>query len=172
MDPCFGKRPQADEQLSPRTTTTEAAGSGARGLQLLKPAHPGACALQQEATAMRSPCTTEELPPLTTTRERLNTVTKTQGSQNTHRKTLIKKKEKKKSFVSCGFGSVIVQSLGRARLFVTHGLQHTSLPCSSPSPGVCSNSCPLSQGGIQPSHPLSSPSPFALSLPQHQGLFQ
>ena len=25
-----------------------------------------------------------------------------------------------------------------------HGLQHTSLPCPSPSPGVCSNSCPLS----------------------------
>ena len=26
-----------------------------------------------------------------------------------------------------------------------HGLQHTSLPCSSPSPRVCSNSCPLSR---------------------------
>ena len=25
-----------------------------------------------------------------------------------------------------------------------HGLQHARLPCSSPSPGVCSNSCPLS----------------------------
>ena len=25
-----------------------------------------------------------------------------------------------------------------------HGLQHTRLPCSKPSPGVCSNSCPLS----------------------------
>ena len=25
-----------------------------------------------------------------------------------------------------------------------HGLQHTSLHCPSPSPGVCSNSCPLS----------------------------
>ena len=25
---------------------------------------------------------------------------------------------------------------------------------------------------IQPSHPLSSPSPFALNLSQHQGLFQ
>jgi len=27
----------------------------------------------------------------------------------------------------------------------SHGLQHPSLPCSSPSPGACSNSCPLSQ---------------------------
>ena len=26
-----------------------------------------------------------------------------------------------------------------------HGLQHTRLPCPSLSPGVCSNSCPLSQ---------------------------
>ena len=25
-----------------------------------------------------------------------------------------------------------------------HGLQHTRLPCSSPTPGACSNSCPLS----------------------------
>ena len=26
-----------------------------------------------------------------------------------------------------------------------HGLQHSRLPCPSPSPRVCSNSCPLSQ---------------------------
>ena len=26
-----------------------------------------------------------------------------------------------------------------------HGLQHVRLPCLSPSPGACSNSCPLSQ---------------------------
>ena len=26
-----------------------------------------------------------------------------------------------------------------------HGLQHARLPCPSPSPGVCSNLCPLSQ---------------------------
>ena len=26
-----------------------------------------------------------------------------------------------------------------------HGLQHTSLPCLSPSPGVCPSSCPLNQ---------------------------
>ena len=26
-----------------------------------------------------------------------------------------------------------------------HGLQHGRFPCPSPSPGVCSNSCPLSQ---------------------------
>ena len=27
----------------------------------------------------------------------------------------------------------------------THGLQHTRLPCPSPTPGACSNSCPLSR---------------------------
>ena len=26
-----------------------------------------------------------------------------------------------------------------------HGLQHSRLPCPSPSPGICSNSCPLNQ---------------------------
>ena len=26
-----------------------------------------------------------------------------------------------------------------------HGLQHATLPCPSPSPGACSNSCPLNQ---------------------------
>ena len=26
-----------------------------------------------------------------------------------------------------------------------HGLQHARLPCASPTPGACSNSCPLSQ---------------------------
>ena len=29
-----------------------------------------------------------------------------------------------------------------------HGLQHARLPCPSPSPGVCLNSCPLSQRSI------------------------
>ena len=33
-----------------------------------------------------------------------------------------------------------------------HGLQYTRLPCPSPSPGVCSNSCPLSL--IMPSNLL------------------
>ena len=52
-----------------------------------------------------------------------------------------------------------------------HGLQHTRLPCPSPTPGVYSNSCPLSRWCHPTSHPLSSPSP-AFSLSQHQGLFQ
>ena len=49
-----------------------------------------------------------------------------------------------------------------------HGPQHTRRPCPSPTPGVHSDSRPLSQfsDAIQPSHPLSSPSPPApKSLP-------
>ena len=44
------------------------------------------------------------------------------------------------------------------------------LPCPSPTPGACSNSCPLSQWW-QPSHPMSSLSSPAFNLSQHQGLF-
>ena len=52
-----------------------------------------------------------------------------------------------------------------------HGLQHARLPCPSPTPGACSNSCP-SNRWCHPSHPLSSLSPPAFSVSQHQGLFQ
>ena len=53
-----------------------------------------------------------------------------------------------------------------------HGLQDTRLPCPSLSPGVCSNLHPLSRWYHITSHPLSLPSPHALSISQHQGLFQ
>ena len=51
-----------------------------------------------------------------------------------------------------------------------HGLQHTSLLCPPLSPRACSNS--WVNDAIQPSHPLSPPSPPALNFSQHQGLFQ
>ena len=35
--------------------------------------------------------------------------------------------------------------LSHVQLCWPHGLQHTRLPCPSLSPGVCSNSCPLSR---------------------------
>ena len=41
----------------------------------------------------------------------------------------------------------------------SHGLLHARVPCTSPSPRTCSNSCPLSLDAIQPSHPLTSPAP-------------
>ena len=39
----------------------------------------------------------------------------------------------------------VVWLLSHVWLIETHGLQHTKLPCPSPSPRTCSNSCPLSQ---------------------------
>ena len=44
-----------------------------------------------------------------------------------------------------------------------HGLQHVRLPCPSPTPGACSNSCPLNQW----CHPTISSSviPFSSRLP-------
>ena len=53
-----------------------------------------------------------------------------------------------------------------------YGLLHSRPPWPSPTPGVYSNSCPMSRWCIQPSHPLSSPSPPALNLSQHQGPFK
>ena len=54
-----------------------------------------------------------------------------------------------------------------------HGLQHARLPCLSPTPWACSNSCSSSRW----CHPtiassiVLSLSPPAFSLSQHQGLF-
>ena len=57
-------------------------------------------------------------------------------------------------------------------LFETPWLQHIGLPCPSPSPGVCSDSCPLSQGchltiSFPVIHFSSCPQSF-----QHQDIFQ
>ena len=80
--------------------------------------------------------------------------------------------EKQRFFVASS-----VQSLNRIWLLQPDEPQHTKPPCLSPTPEVYSNprplSHPLSHGdAIQPCHPLSSPSPPALNLSQHQGLFQ
>jgi len=48
-----------------------------------------------------------------------------------------------------------------------HGLQHARLPCPSPTPGVYSNSCPLSRWYHPTILSLSSPSHSTLNLSQH-----
>ena len=54
-----------------------------------------------------------------------------------------------------------------------HELQLARPPCPSPTPRAYSNSYVHWAGNaIQLSHPLSSPSPPAFNLSQHQGLFQ
>ena len=54
------------------------------------------------------------------------------------------------------------QNLSFVWLFVTHGLHHGRLPCPSPSPRACSNSCPLSRW----CHPTVSSSVAPFSCPQ------
>ena len=56
-------------------------------------------------------------------------------------------------------------------LFYPMDLQHARLPCPSPTPGACSISHNQVGDAIQPSHPLSSPSPN-FNLYKHQGIFQ
>ena len=53
-----------------------------------------------------------------------------------------------------------------------HGLQHTRPPCPSPTPEFTRTHVHWVGDDIQPSHPLLSPSPPALNLSQHQGLFK
>ena len=54
----------------------------------------------------------------------------------------------------------------------SHGLQHTRLPCPSPTSRACSTHFHWVGDAIQPSHPLLSPSPPAFNLSRHKGLFQ
>ena len=63
-------------------------------------------------------------------------------------------------------GSVMSNSLG------PHELQHARLPCPSHHPEIVQTHVHWVGDAIQPSHPLSSPSPPAVTLSQHQGLFQ
>ena len=53
-----------------------------------------------------------------------------------------------------------------------HELQHSRLPCPSPTPRACSNPCPLSQWYHSIISSSVTPSLPAFSLSQHQGLFQ
>ena len=62
-----------------------------------------------------------------------------------------------------------------SNLLRPHESQHARPPCPSPTPGAHSNSCTRVHqvsDAIQPSHPLSSPSPPVPNPSQHQGLFQ
>ena len=69
-------------------------------------------------------------------------------------------------FSSVQFGrSVLSDSLP------PHEPQHARSPCPSPTPEVYPNHVHWVGDAIQPSHPLSSPSP-ALNLSQHEGLYQ
>ena len=53
-----------------------------------------------------------------------------------------------------------------------HGLRHARLPCPSSTPEIAQTQVHQVSDAIQPSYPLSSPSPPAFNLSKHQGLFQ
>ena len=66
-----------------------------------------------------------------------------------------------------------VQSLSRVRLFATPWTSGTpGLPVHCQLPEFTQTHAHWVDDAIQPSHPLSSPSPAALNPSQHQGLFQ
>ena len=67
----------------------------------------------------------------------------------------------------CNVNSVQFSGSVMSNSLQPHGLQYTRLPCPSPTPTVCSKSCPLSRLS-----PLLSPSPPAFNLSHHQGLFK
>ena len=71
--------------------------------------------------------------------------------------------------LDCQFSSVAQLCL---TLCDPHELQHSSLPCPSPTPRACSNSCPSSWWCHPIIYPLLFPSPPAFNLSQHQGHFQ
>ena len=53
-----------------------------------------------------------------------------------------------------------------------HGPQQARPPCPSPTPEFTQTHVHWVSDAIQPSHPLSSPSPPTFNVSQHQGLFQ
>ena len=77
-------------------------------------------------------------------------------------------------FTSPFFSFSLVQSLSRVWLFVTPwAVAHQASLSTANSRSSCPQTHVHRVGNtIQPSHPLSSPSPPAFSLSQHQGLFQ
>ena len=78
------------------------------------------------------------------------------------------------SFLSPGFWFSSVQSLNYVYLW-PHGLQHARLPCPSPTPRACSNSCPSSRwchptisSSVVPFSPCPQSFPASGSFPMRQ----
>ena len=65
-----------------------------------------------------------------------------------------------------------VQSLSPVQLFATPWTAETGFPVHHQLPKLIQTYVPPVGDVIQPSHPLSAPSPPALNLSQHQGLFK
>ena len=70
------------------------------------------------------------------------------------------------------FSSVQFSRLDVSNSWRPHGLQDARPPCPSPTLESTQAHVHRVSDAIQPSHPLSSPSPPAINLSQHQGLFK
>ena len=100
-------------------------------------------------------------------RERLNTVWSLRMGKILGKTTKLRFSKEIGEGVS---GYLLLLSLsGVSNSLEPHGLQHTRLPCPSPSPKI--THVHWVSDAIQPSHPLSSPSPPTFNLSQLQGLF-
>ena len=69
-------------------------------------------------------------------------------AENNHREGARGRDRMPETVITLGQQLILVIAVVVTKLYPTlwsHGLQHTRLPCPSASPGVCSNSCPLSQ---------------------------
>ena len=78
----------------------------------------------------------------------------------------------KKLFSLSQFSSVQFSHLVMSDSLWPHGLQHARLPCPSPTLELAQTHVHQIGDAIQPSHPLSSPSPLAFNPSQNQGLFK
>ena len=83
------------------------------------------------------------------------------------------RKDTDKTYQLCWICLISVQfsHSGESNSLQPHGLQHPRPPWPSATPGVTQTHIHWVGDAIQPSHTLSSPSPHAFSLSQHQGLF-
>ena len=79
---------------------------------------------------------------------------------------------KSKIVLSLDYKVGSVQSLIRVQSLRPHGLSTPGLPVHHQLPEFPQTHVYRVGDAIQPSHPLLSPSPPALHLSQHQGLFQ
>ena len=76
------------------------------------------------------------------------------------------------SLVSLAWSSVQFNCSVVSKSFWPHEQQHARPPCPSPLPEFIQTHVHWVGDAIQPSHPLSSPSPPSLNLSQHQGIFK
>ena len=74
--------------------------------------------------------------------------------------------------ISSLWSNYSVQLLSHVKLLWPHGLQHPGFPVHHQLPELAHIHVHWVGDAIQPLHPLSSPSPPAFNLSQHQGLFK